>query len=57
VASTSVLSVTAADIRVICDGGELKSTAVIDTLLITLTNAVAACCNNPMGLDNIVVGR
>jgi hypothetical protein len=34
-----------------------ESTAVIDTLLITLTNAAAACCNNPMGLDNIVISR
>jgi hypothetical protein len=31
--------------------------AVIDTLLITLTNAAAACCGNPMGLDNIVIRR
>ena len=34
-----------------------QSAAVIDTLVITLTNAAAACCSNPMGLDNIVIGR
>ena len=27
----------------------------IDTLSITLTNAAAACCRNPMGLDTIVL--
>jgi hypothetical protein len=31
--------------------------ATIDTLTITLTNPAAACCPNPMGLDNIVVTR
>jgi hypothetical protein len=29
--------------------------AVIDTLMIRLTNAAAPCCNNPMGLDNVVL--
>ena len=27
----------------------------IDTLNISLTNAAAPCCTNPMGIDNIVV--
>jgi hypothetical protein len=31
--------------------------ASIDTLLIKLTNAAAACCGNPMGVDNIVLTR
>ena len=31
--------------------------AVVDGLLIRLTNAAAACCRNPMGLDNIVLAR
>jgi len=30
-------------------------TAIIDTLTITLTNPAAPCCENPMGLDNIVL--
>jgi hypothetical protein len=30
---------------------------LIDTLIIELTNSTPACCNNPMGLDNIVVVR
>ena len=30
---------------------------LIDTLIIGLTNATAACCSNPMGLDNIVLVR
>jgi lectin-like protein len=34
-----------------------QSAAVIDTMVITLTNAAAACCSNPMGLDTIVIGR
>ena len=29
----------------------------IDTLLIRLTNPQLACCNNPMGLDNIKVSK
>lgn len=29
--------------------------AVIDTLKITLTNAAAPCCANPMGVDNITL--
>jgi hypothetical protein len=33
------------------------SAAVIDTLSIVLTNAAAGCCDNPMGLDNIVLTR
>jgi hypothetical protein len=32
-----------------------NSTASIDTLRITLTNAAAACCRNPVGLDTIVL--
>ena len=32
-----------------------RSADLIDTLSIALTNASAACCSNPMGLDNIVV--
>ena len=31
------------------------SAAIIDTLTITLTNPAAPCCENPMGLDNIVL--
>jgi hypothetical protein len=27
----------------------------IDTLKITLTNAAAACCRNPMGIDNVLL--
>ena len=34
-----------------------ESSAIIDTLVITLTNTPAACCSNPMGLDNIVIRR
>jgi hypothetical protein len=30
---------------------------VIDTLVISLTNASAPCCSNPMGVDNIAVSR
>jgi hypothetical protein len=33
------------------------SADLIDTLLIMLTNAAPDCCDNPMGLDNIVVAR
>ena len=33
------------------------SADLIDTLLITLTNAAPDCCDNPMGLDNIVLTR
>jgi hypothetical protein len=29
----------------------------IDTLLIRLTNPATACCDNPVGIDNIVLGR
>jgi hypothetical protein len=32
-----------------------STTGAIDTLSIVLTNAAAACCPNPMGLDNIVL--
>jgi len=32
-------------------------TDLIDTLTISLSNASAPCCANPMGLDNIVLGR
>jgi len=31
------------------------ATAVIDTLLITLSNPATPCCSNPVGLDNIVL--
>ena len=31
------------------------ASSAIDTLSIALTNASAACCRNPMGLDNIIV--
>ena len=34
-----------------------QPTAVIDTLLIRLTNPATACCSNPVGLDNIVLVR
>jgi hypothetical protein len=34
-----------------------NSGALIDTLLIRLTNPQTACCTNPMGLDNIVLVR
>jgi hypothetical protein len=34
-----------------------NAAAVIDTLVIRLTNAAAACCGNPVGLDNIVLAR
>ena len=30
---------------------------LIDTLVISLTNAPAPCCGNPVGLDNIVLSR
>jgi hypothetical protein len=30
---------------------------LIDALSIVLTNAAAACCRNPMGVDNIVLIR
>lgn len=29
----------------------------VDTLLIRLRNPATACCDNPMGIDNIVLGR
>ena len=32
-------------------------TDVIDTLTISLSNASIPCCPNPMGLDNIILGR
>jgi hypothetical protein len=32
-------------------------TAVIDTLLIRLSNPATPCCSNPVGLDNIVLVR
>jgi hypothetical protein len=31
--------------------------AIIDTLVIRLTNNAAPCCRNPMGLDNVVLMR
>jgi hypothetical protein len=34
-----------------------QSAALIDTLFITLANPVTACCDNAMGLDNIVLAR
>ena len=30
--------------------------AMLDSLVISLTNPSAPCCSNPMGLDNIVIG-
>jgi len=32
-----------------------NATTAVDGLTITLTNPAAACCSNPMGLDNIVL--
>jgi hypothetical protein len=32
-------------------------TDIIDTLTISLSNPSAPCCTNPMGLDNIALGR
>ncbi|WP_341529995.1 hypothetical protein WKK05_12190 [Nostoc sp. UHCC 0302] len=32
-----------------------NSNSLIDSLTISLTNPAAACCSNPMGLDNITV--
>jgi Carboxypeptidase regulatory-like domain len=34
-----------------------NAASMVDTLIISLTNPSAACCTNPMGLDNIVVTR
>jgi hypothetical protein len=34
-----------------------QADALIDTLVISLTNQAAPCCQNPMGLDNIVLAR
>jgi hypothetical protein len=34
-----------------------QSAALIDTLSITLPNPVTDCCDNSMGLDNIVLVR
>jgi hypothetical protein len=34
-----------------------NAAAVIDTLSVVLTNGAAACCANPMGLDNVVFTR
>jgi hypothetical protein len=34
-----------------------RGTDLIDTLTISLANASAPCCANPMGLDNIVLGQ
>jgi hypothetical protein len=34
-----------------------RGTDVIDTLTISLTNASAPCCPNPMGLDTIVLSQ
>jgi hypothetical protein len=31
--------------------------ALIDTLVISLSNPSAPCCSNPMGVDNIVVSK
>jgi hypothetical protein len=33
------------------------ATVRVDTLLIRLTNPPTACCDNPVGIDNIVLGR
>jgi hypothetical protein len=58
--STQVFSVTATQPQTFGSFATVvnpQSTTIIDTLLITLTNASAPCCNNPMGLDNIVIGR
>jgi hypothetical protein len=30
---------------------------VVDTLIIVLTNDAAACCSNPMGIDNLILKR
>jgi hypothetical protein len=32
-----------------------NAASMVDTLMISLSNPSAACCTNPMGLDNIVV--
>jgi hypothetical protein len=34
-----------------------QSSVRVDTLLIRLTNPPTACCDNPVGIDNIVLGR
>lgn len=34
-----------------------QSTVQVDTLLIRVTNPPTACCDNPVGIDNIVLGR
>jgi Carboxypeptidase regulatory-like domain len=34
-----------------------NAAAVVDALSIVLTNAAAACCSNPMGLDTVVLTR
>lgn len=34
-----------------------NSRTAIDTLLIRLTNPATACCDNPVGIDNIVLGK
>jgi hypothetical protein len=34
-----------------------QAAAVIDTLVVNLTNTSAACCSNPMGVDNIAVSK
>ncbi|HXG70115.1 MAG TPA: hypothetical protein VNJ04_05815 [Gemmatimonadaceae bacterium] len=34
-----------------------SATAQIDILKITLTNPAAPCCGNPMGVDNIALGK
>lgn len=33
------------------------ATTQVDTLIIRVTNPPTACCDNPVGLDNIVLGR
>lgn len=35
----------------------VRSTVLIDTLVIRVTNPATFCCNNPVGIDNIVVAR
>jgi hypothetical protein len=34
-----------------------QAAAVIDTLVVNLTDTAAACCSNPMGVDNIAVSK
>jgi hypothetical protein len=34
-----------------------STVGLVDSLTVMLTNPAPACCDNPMGLDNIVLGR